>query len=219
MKMVTSFQSPNFSTANIKVEFVVLHYTACDLNRTFEIFADAKRGVCAHFVIDRDGTCYDLGGIFPDRVLRGAHAGISQVTADGKTYQALNEISLGVEIVNLNGNVFAYTDMQYSALKELIGELQQRFPQLTSPDRIVGHEHIAGFRGKCDPEVKFDWQRLFRSLKMRPSEIHETHACAASDLAFIEEQIQSQIDKEQTFWSQLSASLEERIRERTIKIN
>lgn len=162
MRVLTDRQSPNFSPQLIPVEFVVLHYTACSLERTFEIFSDPQRGVCAHFVLDTNGDLYDLGRFLEGPIRQGAHAGESYFNLDGKEYRAFNQFSIGIEIINLNGNLFPFTDAQYESLAESMKRLQTRFPALKDPARVVGHEQIAGHRGKCDPGLCFDWSRFFK---------------------------------------------------------
>jgi hypothetical protein len=39
--------------------------------------------------------------------------------------------------------------------------LKATYPALGRPEAIVGHEQIAGFRGKADPGLCFEWERLF----------------------------------------------------------
>ncbi|MDE0092638.1 MAG: hypothetical protein OXN83_05090, partial [Oligoflexia bacterium] len=38
------------------------------------------------------------------------------------------------------------------------------YPALKSSDRVLGHEHVAGCRGKKDPGCFFDWKRLFKKV-------------------------------------------------------
>jgi N-acetylmuramoyl-L-alanine amidase len=157
-------RSPNFSGVEIPVEFVVLHYTACSLARTLEIFYDPARKVCSQFVIDESGGIHDLGGFWDGPILQGAHAGHSQFELAGRVWEKLNTCSVGIEIVNLNGNIIPYSDAQYHAVIEVLRHLKSRFPALQDPNRIVGHEQIAGFRGKADPGHCFDWSRFFAGV-------------------------------------------------------
>jgi N-acetyl-anhydromuramyl-L-alanine amidase AmpD len=216
MKLNSEFTSPNFATHEIPVEFLVLHYTACDLKRTLEIFQNRERKVCAHFVLDLDGTCYDLGGFWNGPILQGAHAGESYIDIDGQRFETLNKMSIGIEIVNFNGNLFPYTDAQYETLSELILRLLSRFPVLRDSRRIVGHEHIAHFRGKCDPGVKFDWQRTLGSVGLLPQKIHSFHACEPTDLARLERRALERglHGVNDSYWAALSAELETHLRER-----
>jgi N-acetylmuramoyl-L-alanine amidase len=149
----------------IPVEFVVLHYTALPLQETLDIFVAPDAKVSAHLVIDVDGTVYELVPCLQGRTLRGAHAGESRllVQADGHDtlVESFNSRSIGIEIVNLNGNVFPFTSEQYESLAAVLQTLSTHYPALRDPAAIVGHEHIAGFRGKVDPGRCFDWQRLY----------------------------------------------------------
>lgn len=154
----------NFGPELIPVEFLVLHYTACTLEETLRIFSDPARIVCAHFVIDLEGTIYDLGGFRDGPIRRGKHAGPSRFELGGKKWEAFNDYSIGIEIVNANGNLFPYRDAQYDALAMLARHLVSRFLALRDPGRVVGHEQIAGFRGKVDPGVRFDWRRFYAAV-------------------------------------------------------
>lgn len=147
-----------------KVEFVVLHYTAVTRERTLEIFRDPERKVAAHLVIDIDGSVYEVVQCLTSPIQTGRHAGKSRLDVGGRHFEEFNYFSLGIEIVNFNGNLFPFTEAQYTALSGVLKYLQARHPELRSPERIVGHEEIAGWRGKSDPGFLFDWKRLFTDL-------------------------------------------------------
>ncbi len=212
MKVSADISSPNFSPNEIDVQFVILHYTACDLARTKRIFSDPAMKVCAHFVLDTDGTVYDLGGFLKGPILQGAHAGESHMILDGETFTKFNAYSIGIEIINLNGNVFPYTKEQYKALTELLAVLIKRFPILSKPGHIVGHEHIAGHRGKCDPGVEFDWDLILDALEIKKHSLLEGYLCTPEDVKFIKDQIKAVTNPDETFWSKLSSSLESRLK-------
>lgn len=205
--------SPNFSGNTIDPEFLVLHYTACNLARTLEIFADPARKVCAHFVLDQDGTLYDLGGFWDGPILQGAHAGQSHFQLPGGArFERLNLCSIGVEIVNLNGNIFPYTDAQYDSLERLTRHLQERFPKLSDPERIVGHEHIAGFRGKVDPGYQFEWARFYHSVFGASAFPDRPSLMGASDVDKLEMVVAETPAplRDANFWSALSAETEKK---------
>ena len=216
VRLIRDRISPNFTRDEVDVEFLVLHYTGCDLEKTFEIFLDPKRAVTSHFVIDVNGDIYDLGGIDGGVVRRGAHAGVSRIEVGEKSFQSLNHISIGIEIVNLNGNYLEYPEAQYSALVELTRKLQETFPKLRDPERITGHEQIAGFRGKCDPGRRFNWAKYFAALGLTPRAQHAFHAATEEDVAFISEEIRKFAAKptDREFWPALSTRLEEKIKAR-----
>jgi N-acetyl-anhydromuramyl-L-alanine amidase AmpD len=75
--------------------------------------------------------------------------------------EAFNDRSIGIELVNENGNLFPYSEAQYASLFGLIERLKGVYPTLAHPEAVVGHEQIAGFRGKSDPGLCFEWDRLF----------------------------------------------------------
>jgi N-acetylmuramoyl-L-alanine amidase len=214
MQVSNAYTSPNFSPEQIPVEFVVLHYTAADLKRTMQIFGDRERKVCAHFVLDVDGTVYDLGGFLEGRILKGAHAGESFLDIDGTKYASLNNMSIGIEIVNLNGNLIPYTEAQYAALTELLERLIRRFPVLRQPSRLIGHEHIAGHRGKCDPGLQFDWGRVLSTLRLPVHRNQVGTVFKSDDLTFALDMMREEPRHDEHFWSKLSSALEQRIKSR-----
>jgi N-acetylmuramoyl-L-alanine amidase len=165
MKVISNVRSPNFSDLTIPVEFVVIHYTAATLERTLELFSSPSTEVSAHLVVDRDGTVYELVECLGGVAKRAWHAGRSRFECGHsgvrRVIEGFNDCSVGIELVNLNGNVFSYTEAQYASLFALIDSLKARYPALHNPDAVVGHEQIAGFRGKADPGRCFEWDRFF----------------------------------------------------------
>lgn len=165
MNIITSTRSPNFTDLEIPVEFVVIHFTATTLERTLSIFSNPASEVSAHLVIGRDGAVYEVVPCLDGNARRAWHAGKSrmEVGAQGaaRVVESFNDRSIGIELVNVNGNLFPYTEAQYAALFGVLDRLKALYPALKRPEAIVGHEHIAGFRGKSDPGLCFEWDRLF----------------------------------------------------------
>lgn len=162
MQVVTSKRSPNFTNLPISVEYVVIHYTAASLERTLDIFMNPATEVSSHIVIDRDGGVHELVPCFDGSALRAWHAGKSRLEGPGGArVEGFNDCSIGIELENLNGNILPYTEAQYGALFKTIERLKGIYPALSRPESILGHEQIAGFRGKCDPGRLFEWGRLF----------------------------------------------------------
>lgn len=214
------YSSPYFGPDEVPIEFLVIHSTSCDLERTISIFNDAKKRVCSHFVLDEDGTVYDLAGLFSEdkkvnqgHFIEGSHAGVSKFRLDGKNYTTFNKISLGIEVVNLNGNLFPFTSKQYKSLSILIQTLQKLFPSLNSSERILGHEHIAGYRGKADPGRNFDWKLLFSDLGLKPEAWHADHSCSADFVSQLKSEIAHvpESARDQEFWINLSLDIERRL--------
>lgn len=165
MQVSRTVRSPNFTDVAIPVRYVVLHFTAAPLTRTLGILTDPATEVSAHLVIDRDGTVYELVECLSGVAKRAWHAGKSRLEVTSgprqEVIEGFNDFSIGIELVNLNGNIFPYTEAQYSSLVSLIEVLKGLYPALRQPEAIVGHEQIAGFRGKSDPGRLFEWSRLF----------------------------------------------------------
>ncbi|KAK3604267.1 hypothetical protein CHS0354_002075 [Potamilus streckersoni] len=158
------YLSPN-REGGLTPEFVVIHYTALEEEETLARFCRKETKVSAHFVINRAGRIYETVTCTQGLPEIAWHAGLSHYdSADGNRYEGFNHMAIGIELINLNGNLFEYTNAQYTALESLIRYLRTLYPAIGDPERIVGHEHIAGFRGKCDPGILFDWVRLYRGV-------------------------------------------------------
>lgn len=195
--------SPNCSSEIIPVEFLVLHYTAVDLQTTLDIFLDTQCQVSAHLVIGEDGSVIEMVDCLEGKAYQAWHAGESQ----WKSWQAFNDFSIGIELVNFNGNLFEFTDAQYESLQKIVNQLKKWYPALQNPDRVLGHEHIAGFRGKADPGYCFDWQRFYQDcyhgqpLPLREAIIPEELQKSLLQLARNEPE---DPDKQQQFWVDVS---------------
>jgi N-acetylmuramoyl-L-alanine amidase len=160
MNLIRSGSVPR-NLASIPVEFAVIHYTVEDLPNALRVLADPAGSVSTHLLIAPDGTIYELVSCWDGIAYRAQHAGKSRWNADGSVWEGFNEFSIGIELVNRNGNVFSFSDAQYNAVAASLCRLQVVYPALQSPHRILGHEHIAGWRGKVDPGHCFDWSRLY----------------------------------------------------------
>ena len=139
-----------------RVQYIVLHYTSSDLQRSLELLTQGE--VSAHYLIDAaPATAYRL--VDEDR--RAWHAGDSEW--HGRTW--LNASTLGIELVNPgyeedaegNRRWYPYPPKQIDALIRLLKELVERHE--LPPDSIVGHSDIAPQR-KVDPGPLFPWYRL-----------------------------------------------------------
>ncbi|GGG63633.1 N-acetylmuramoyl-L-alanine amidase [Salipiger pallidus] len=129
---------------------VVLHYTAMpDARGVLDWLCDPASNVSAHYVIDRDGTCWQL--VRED--MRAWHAGLG---AWGHVPE-VNSRSIGIEIVNTGAEPFP--EPQMAALERLMPGIMARWD--ISPARVIGHSDLAVGR-KIDPGRRFDWARLAR---------------------------------------------------------
>jgi len=161
VKINSDFRSPNFDSDEIEVQFLVLHYTATSTAEALKIFSDPLSKVSAHLLISRAGEVFEIVPCLEQHAKRAWHAGESRWKDEQGDWIKFNDFSIGIELENLNGNVIPYSEEQYLALKELMVLLKARYPKLSDPFRVIGHEQIAGFRGKCDPGRRFDWERVF----------------------------------------------------------
>ena len=158
---INRIATPNYDNWEIPVDYLVLHYTAVDLQDTLAIFTKPDGIVSAHLIIDLDGSVYELVDCLEGKALRSRHSGPSRWLGNNGFIEQFNDFSIGIELVNYNGNIFPFTEPQYHSLTWVVKKLQEHYPTLKNIDRVVGHEHIAGFRGKADPGLCFDWTRLY----------------------------------------------------------
>lgn len=118
------------NSSRLDPKVIVAHYTA---GGTYQSARDTflpnrpdrelkeKPGVVAHFVIDRDGTIYQLIPLD----LMGRHT------------VGLNHVSIGVEMVGRNTQEIIEREDQWEAVIELFAWLQGRFS--ISPENVIGH--------------------------------------------------------------------------------
>ncbi|MFI4999548.1 MAG: N-acetylmuramoyl-L-alanine amidase [Reyranellales bacterium] len=146
--------SPNHAPrpAGAEVDVLVLHYTELPLQESLDILRDDTREhrVSAHYVLAEDGTAYRL--VPEDRAAW--HAGRSS----WRGREALNATSIGIEIVNLDGDRHDYPPQQIAALIELCRAILARHPEIVARN-VVGHSDIAPQR-KIDPGRRFPWATL-----------------------------------------------------------
>lgn len=135
-----------------KIDTIVVHssYDALggDVYDVEGILKEYKQyGVAAHYLIDREGTVWQL--VAEKNIAY--HAGQSSVP-DGRT--SVNNFSIGIELANTEKD--NYTDAQYSSLNSLIAEIKNKY----SIKYVLGHSEIAPGR-KTDP-WGMDWSKVSR---------------------------------------------------------
>lgn len=143
------------SGQNSRVQYIVLHYTSADLNRSLQLLTETE--VSSHYLIgEAPPTIYRL----VDENRRAWHAGDSQW--QGRTW--LNGTTIGIELVNQGfydtpaGRYWQpFAPAQIEALIALLKDIMQRH-QLP-PGSILAHSDIAPQR-KVDPGPLFPWQQL-----------------------------------------------------------
>ena len=201
---------PNTDGSLIEVEFLILHYTACSLADTLKLFQNEKKKASSHFIIDRNG---DILNLIPclkkGEAVKAFHCGASRfIDSQKKKWEDFNCFSIGIELVNLNGCLFDYTKKQYESLVLLTRVLKKEHPKLRSPERVLGHEHIAGFRGKIDPGLKFNWAFYFKNsypeLKTHP----RRKGVLSEELRERFEELSKRLDDKEKDWAKLNLLLE-----------
>lgn len=153
----TARQGNYGSRSGTDIDAIMLHHTA---GSTASGAASAlnSRGLSAHYVVDKDGTIYQMVG--DER--RAFHAGGGSIRGDGRD---VNDRSIGIEIVNLGNGTDRYTEAQYRALEQLVPYLADRYD---IPVRnIVGHSETGNPNrpaSRPEPSRNFDWERIRRSV-------------------------------------------------------
>jgi len=140
--------SKNHGPREAAIAHLVLHHTAQPLEVSLDLLRFGR--VSSHYVVDTNGDVYRL--VDESRVAW--HAGLSW-WGDAR---GLNGTSIGIEIVNLDGNVHAYPTAQRDAVIELCRAILDRHPGITARN-VVGHSDIAP-RRKDDPGRLFFWREL-----------------------------------------------------------
>lgn len=139
------YQSPAFDQ---RIKFLILHYTAQDFATSLKLLQDQ---VSSHYLIAEDGGIFQL----VDENKRAWHAGVS----NWENRSSLNDTSIGIEIVNLDGNLYPYPDQQIDALIPLCQQIITRHN--IAPNHVLGHSDIAPAR-KTDPGSLFPWAKLHK---------------------------------------------------------
>jgi N-acetylmuramoyl-L-alanine amidase len=134
------------------ISILVLHHTASSLPSALETLQGQTKGhtVGVHYLVSAEAPKARIFRMCPDS-LAAFHAGKS---AWGK-FESLNQSSLGIEIVNYDGNVNPYPKPQVEAVLALAQHLVATHG--ISPENVVAHSDIAVGR-KIDPGSLFPWE-------------------------------------------------------------
>ncbi len=135
------------------VTCLVLHHTAGSLPSSLDILQgkDPKHKVGVHYLVT-DEPKPRVIRLVPEN-LAAFHAGKS---AWGKLTN-LNQNSVGIEIINYDGNVYPYSEAQAAIIFSLCDEIVRRYD--IKPWNVLAHSDIAVGR-KVDPGAKFPWAKL-----------------------------------------------------------
>lgn len=214
--IIKEFLSPNFSEESIDTQFIIIHYTGGSKKRAHSLFMDKQKKVSCHFLITENGEVIKYVRVDEIVVFRAWHAGISfWPDFENTIWTDMNSYSIGIELENLNGNLINYSRKQLSSLKELLFYLFDMYPHLNSVKRILGHEDVAGFRGKCDPGLLFPWNELYKDVFHSEKNIFQKSVCPR-DLAevymkFLKINYKTSKENSIVFWHAINASMEKAI--------
>jgi len=127
-----------------EVNLIVLHHTGGnDLNGALE--ALKKRGLSAHYVVDRNGEVYYL---------------VDEKYIAYHVKGGFNRNSIGIEIVNTGNSNDDYSEAQYSSIKEILRALTKKYNLQYNDNIIKGHYELEGNEDKWDPSPNFQWEKI-----------------------------------------------------------
>jgi N-acetyl-anhydromuramyl-L-alanine amidase AmpD len=149
-------QGPSSSGAEPRkspVTYLILHHTAGSLPSSLDILQgkDPKHKVGIHYLVT-DEPKPRVIRMVPES-LAAYHAGKSAWGKDA----GLNQGSIGIEVINYDGNVYPYSDAQAAILFALCDEIIRRHD--IKPWNVLAHSDIAVGR-KVDPGSRFPWAKL-----------------------------------------------------------
>ena len=156
-KLVIDGETYRSKSQDFRIRFIILHYTSSDKLRSLDLLTN--RDVSCHYLItnDKKDPIYRL----VDEEKRAWHAGKSS----WKTFSDLNDISIGIELVNKGwisdqekSRFEPYSQEQIKKTSFLILDLIKRYN--IEPQNILGHSDVAPQRKK-DPGSLFPWKKLY----------------------------------------------------------
>ncbi len=135
------------------IRYLILHHTAASLPSSMQILQGKHETnkVGIHYLVCNKPEAQIYR--FAPEHLATSHAGKSAWRQD----QSLNQSSVGIEIVNLDGNLNPYSPSQISQLIALCQEIVIRYK--IDPTHVLAHSDIAIGRKK-DPGSLFPWKQL-----------------------------------------------------------
>jgi N-acetylmuramoyl-L-alanine amidase len=139
----------DYAQRTAPIDTLVFHCMAYHAPQGIEVLA--KNGVSAHYLIETNGTVFQL----LDESLCAYHAGKSF----WRGRHSLNDTSIGIELCSESFGQKPYDPRQIAALVRLSHRLIRKYHIL--PHNIVGHSDIAPAR-KPDPGKAFPWSYLAR---------------------------------------------------------
>lgn len=194
---------------------MVLHYSAGNLERPLGLSGSPDRQVSSHLIISENGEIIEVVRCWDGIAHRTWHAGESLWFDSEREWEGFSDFSVGIEMVNLNVNIIPYPKRQHAALADILAHLRSPYPARCSPERVLGHEQIAGWRGKADPGWMFDWGLFFELCypnQETPSRDYVCPRLLKESLQRFLAVIPDDTDASISFWHALSIATETAIR-------
>lgn len=134
------------------ITVLVLHHTASSLPSALDTLQGKSKGhmVGVHYLVSDESPKARIFRMCPDS-LAAYHAGKSSWAK----LESINQSSVGIEIVNLDGNTHPYPKPQVDAVLTLAQHLVATYH--IRPENVVAHSDIAVGR-KVDPGSLFPWE-------------------------------------------------------------
>ena len=178
----------------------MIHASAGTLVSSLNWLCNPVARVSAHYVIAKTGVLYQLVA----ETESAWHAG--DAIWQGET--AINELSLGIELVNATGmrgftGQDPYPAVQIGALTDLARGLMRRFPGIA----FARHMDVALPKGRKTDPAGFDWTRWKASLALdpHPPPTHPTPPPASRPHRVIGLPVYQRSDRTGALWGHLSA--------------
>jgi N-acetylmuramoyl-L-alanine amidase len=137
----------------VPVTYLILHHTAAPLPSALDILRgkDPQHKVGIHYLVSDEAVprVFKLAS----EEFSTSHAGKSKWL----NIKSMNQASIGIEIVNLDGNTKAYPKEQISKVLSLSLDIIKRY-QIPATN-VLAHSDIAIGR-KVDPGINFPWKLL-----------------------------------------------------------
>lgn len=136
------------------VQALILHHTGGNLAGSYDVLQGRKSShrVGIHYLVTDENPPRAIAMVPETRVAY--HAGKS----GWRQFESLNQNSIGIEIINLDGNLHPYPAAQKELVAKLCADILRRNPSI-APTEVLAHSDIAVGR-KIDPGLLFPWSEL-----------------------------------------------------------
>ena len=135
----------------LPVQALILHHTGGNLAGSYEVLQGRKSShrVGIHYLVTDENPPRVIAMVPESKVAY--HAGKS----GWRQFDGLNQPSIGIEIINLDGNIHPYPAAQQELVAKLCADILRRHPSIL-PTEVLAHSDIAIGR-KIDPGLLFPW--------------------------------------------------------------